>query len=87
MTEKTFTLTATQQSELEIAVVQTAGVLKLLENYLSCNYQDAEHEGLAETAAVVRSRLMQLWSAVSDHGFERRAELQAKGFTDVGLFD
>jgi len=87
MTEKTYTLTASQQSELEIAVVQTAAVLKLLENYLSCNYQEAEHEGLSETVAVVRACLMNLWNAISDQGFERRAELQAKGLGDVGLFD
>ena len=79
MSNKTYVMTESQQSELEIALIEAAAVLKLLNNYLGSNFQEAEFEGLAETVSVVRSRLMHLWEAVSNQGFERRAELAAKG--------
>lgn len=84
MSNKTYVLTEGQQNELEIALIEAAAVLKLLNNYLGSNFQDAEFEGLGETLAIVRARLIEIWTAISDQGFERRAELAAKGIeTDL----
>lgn len=80
MSNKIYTLTESQRAELEIALVEAAGVLKLINTYASTNFPEAEFEGIPETVSLVRARLLEIWDAISDDGFERRAALEAKGF-------
>ena len=74
-----YTLTKSQQGELELALIESAAVLRLVHNYLMDRCNSHEDEGLPEAVAMVRHRLSAIAEAVTASSFEKRSELAAKG--------